>query len=89
MDEQYDVVVVGAGVEGSSTAYNLVRSGSRRVLLLEQASIYKRLILDSQECKMEHSGKHGKGKSHNILLVEYSHPVYIAVWSSRIPCIAC
>lgn len=40
MDEQYDVVVVGAGVEGSSTAYNLVRSGSRRVLLLEQASKY-------------------------------------------------
>ena len=40
MGDQYDVVVVGAGVEGSSTAYNLVQSGSRRVLLLEQVSIY-------------------------------------------------
>ena len=33
----YDVVVVGAGVEGSSTAYHLARSGSK-VLLLEQVN---------------------------------------------------
>ena len=32
----YDVVVVGAGVQGSFTAYHLVRSGVKRVLLLEQ-----------------------------------------------------
>jgi len=32
----FDVVVVGAGVEGSSTAYHLSRSGSDKVLLLEQ-----------------------------------------------------
>ncbi len=33
---QYDVIVVGAGVEGSSTAYQLIKNGVRRVLLLEQ-----------------------------------------------------
>ena len=33
---EYDVIVVGAGVEGSSTAYNLVKNGGGRVLLLEQ-----------------------------------------------------
>ncbi|XP_064383983.1 peroxisomal sarcosine oxidase-like [Halichondria panicea] len=32
----YDVIVVGAGVEGSSTAYQLIKNGIRRVLLLEQ-----------------------------------------------------
>ena len=33
----YDVVVLGAGVEGSSTAYYLKnKAGVRRVLLLEQ-----------------------------------------------------
>ncbi|XP_064383982.1 peroxisomal sarcosine oxidase-like [Halichondria panicea] len=32
----YDVIVVGAGVEGSSTAYQLIKNGVRRVLLLEQ-----------------------------------------------------
>ncbi len=34
-----DVIVVGAGVEGSSTAYQLIKSGVRRVLLLEQVDI--------------------------------------------------
>ncbi len=34
----YDVIVVGAGVEGSSTAYQLIKNGVRRVLLLEQVS---------------------------------------------------
>ena len=33
---EYDVIVVGAGVEGSSTAYNLVENGGGKVLLLEQ-----------------------------------------------------
>ena len=35
---EYDVIVVGAGVEGSSTAYNLTKNGGGRVLLLEQVS---------------------------------------------------
>ena len=33
ISEYYDVIVVGAGVEGSSTAYNLVKNGGGRVLL--------------------------------------------------------
>ena len=32
----FDVIVVGAGVEGSATAYQLVKNGAKRVLLLEQ-----------------------------------------------------
>lgn len=35
--EMYDVVVVGAGIEGSATAYNLVKNG-QKTLLLEQVS---------------------------------------------------
>lgn len=33
----YDVIVVGAGVEGSSTAYQLAKQG-KKTLLLEQVS---------------------------------------------------
>jgi len=38
MDQQsyYDAVVIGAGVEGSSTAYNIANKGVKRVALLEQ-----------------------------------------------------
>ena len=36
---EYDVVVVGAGVEGSSTAYHLIKNGVQRVLLLEQVNL--------------------------------------------------
>ena len=32
----FDVIVVGAGVEGSSTAYQLIKNGAKSVLLLEQ-----------------------------------------------------
>ena len=32
----FDVIVVGAGVEGSATAYQLIKNGAKRVLLLEQ-----------------------------------------------------
>ena len=35
-DTVYECVVVGAGIEGSATAYSLVRKGNERVLLLEQ-----------------------------------------------------
>ena len=34
-EEPYDVIVVGAGIEGSSTAYQLAKR-VKRVLLLEQ-----------------------------------------------------
>ena len=37
----FDVIVVGAGVEGSSTAYQLVKNGAKRVLLLEQVSEHR------------------------------------------------
>ena len=40
-DKCYDVIVVGAGVEGSATAYNLVKNGGGRVLLLEQVSLFE------------------------------------------------
>ena len=36
----YDVIVVGAGVEGSSAAYHIVKQGAERVLLLEQVTYY-------------------------------------------------
>ena len=36
MTSAYDVIVVGAGVEGSATAYQLINNGAKRVLLLEQ-----------------------------------------------------
>ena len=32
-------MVVGAGVEGSSTAYHLIKNGVQRVLLLEQVGL--------------------------------------------------
>lgn len=38
MDIVYDTIVIGAGVEGSSTAYQLAKNG-QRTLLLEQVSI--------------------------------------------------
>ena len=34
---EYDVVVIGAGIEGSATAYSLAKSG-QKTLLLEQVS---------------------------------------------------
>lgn len=34
--KMYDVIVVGAGVEGSATARHLVTTGTKNVLLLEQ-----------------------------------------------------
>ena len=41
MDAEFDVIVLGAGVQGSATAYNLVKTGAGRVLLLEQVSFQK------------------------------------------------
>jgi choline dehydrogenase-like flavoprotein len=39
----FDVLVVGAGVEGSATAYQLIKHGEKRVLLLEQVKIKNNL----------------------------------------------
>ena len=38
-DQTYDVIVIGAGVIGASTAYHLARLGAGRVLVLEQGQI--------------------------------------------------
>ena len=35
----FDVIVVGAEVEGSATAYQLIKNGAKKVLLLEQVKI--------------------------------------------------
>ena len=35
------MIVVGAGVEGSATAYTLTSSGKRNILLLEQVGLEK------------------------------------------------
>ena len=37
--ENYDAIVIGAGVIGSSVAYHLARFGARRVLVLDRAQI--------------------------------------------------
>ena len=36
----YDAIVVGAGIEGSSTAYHIANKGVKKVALLEQVSHY-------------------------------------------------
>ena len=38
----YECVVGGAGIEGSATAYNLVKRGTSKVLLLEQVTLSNR-----------------------------------------------
>ena len=34
----YEAIVIGAGIEGSSTAYSLLKKGLKNVLLLEQVT---------------------------------------------------
>ena len=40
-EKSYDVIVVGAGIIGSSTAYYLKKQGVSKVLLLEKNQILK------------------------------------------------
>ena len=58
MHRTADAVVIGAGVNGASTAYNLVKAGLRKVVLLEKGLIA--------------SG--GTGRSAAIIRQHYSHP---------------
>ena len=40
MEQQhYDVIVIGAGVIGSSVAWHLARYGARRVLVLDRSQV--------------------------------------------------
>lgn len=51
MSDIYDVIVVGAGVEGSSTAYHLAKSG-KRTLLLEQVGKHLQFNTCSVICNL-------------------------------------
>ena len=42
----YEAIVVGAGIEGSATAYQLVKKGVKNVLLLEQVGNNKYFRMD-------------------------------------------
>ena len=46
-DHIYDVIVIGAGVEGSATAYYLTSRHTKNVLLLEQVTT---LIYVNNQC---------------------------------------
>ena len=59
MRESYDVVVVGAGITGASTAYHLRAGGAGRVLLLER----------------ERPAAGGTGRSAAIVRQHYSNPL--------------
>src|SRR4051812_17668726 len=61
MTEKFDVIVVGAGISGASTAYHLKRRGVAKVLLVERA--------------MPAAG--GTGKSAAIIRQHYSTPVLV------------
>ena len=45
----YDAIVVGAGIEGSSAAYQLAKKGKKNVLLLEQVSCIVDLCLSVRD----------------------------------------
>lgn len=38
-DDTYDRVVIGAGIIGACSAYQLVKAGHRRVLLIDQVRL--------------------------------------------------
>lgn len=63
----YDVIVIGAGVMGSATAYRLARSGAK-VLLLEQFALGH-----------ERGSSHGHSR---IIRRSYEHPGYVRLMES-------
>jgi monomeric sarcosine oxidase len=66
----YDLIVIGAGVVGSATAYQSAKAG-HRVLLLEQYAI------DHQR-----GSSHGYSR---IIRYAYDHPTYIALAKAAFP----
>jgi sarcosine oxidase subunit beta len=68
--ETADVVIVGAGIVGSSIAYHLTAAGCRSVLVLERES---------------HQGKGSTGKSMGGVRAQFSTPVNIQMSLYSIP----
>jgi monomeric sarcosine oxidase len=68
--EHYDAIVVGAGVMGSATAYQLAKRG-RRVLLLEQFAIGH-----------ERGSSHGRSR---IIRLAYDAPEYVRLARAAYP----
>jgi sarcosine oxidase subunit beta len=65
-----DVVIIGAGIVGSSIAYHLTEAGCRNVLVLERES---------------HQGKGSTGKSMGGVRAQFSTPVSIRMSLHSIP----
>ena len=65
-----DVVIIGAGIVGSSIAYHLTQAGCRNVLVLERES---------------HQGKGSTGKSMGGVRAQFSTPVNIRMSLYSIP----
>jgi len=63
----YDVVVVGAGITGASTAYHLKKRGVGRVLLVDR----------------EVPAAGGTGKSAAIMRQHYSNPLLVRLSKSK------
>jgi len=61
MDETADIIIIGGGVMGTSTALHLAEQGVGEVLLLEKSSL----------------GAGSSGKSGAILRQHYSHEVSV------------
>ncbi len=66
----YDLIVIGAGVVGSATAYQAAKAG-RRVLLLEQYAV-------------DHGQGSSHGFS-RIIRYAYDHPAYVALAKAAYP----
>lgn len=68
----YDVIVIGAGITGASTAYHLKKRGVKRVLLVDR----------------EAPAAGGTGKSAAIIRQHYSNPLLVRLTKSSIGMLA-
>src|SRR5881392_3031664 len=66
----YDVVIIGGGIVGSSIAYHLTSAGCRNVIALERET---------------HTGKGSTGKSMGGVRAQFSTPVNIQMSLYSIP----
>jgi glycerol-3-phosphate dehydrogenase len=51
-NEVFDVIVVGAGIEGSATAYNLVKNGKSTLLLEQVINLIRFLYMHNTKNKL-------------------------------------